>query len=234
MPINPFIVICAHNEEAWIGKTMELIHEIPLHLPVIVVDDGSTDRTAAIARAKGAKVVTLPKNRGKANAFFAGLREAIKGNATSVLTLDADMVRLDRRVMLQMIQQAEQATAKRQKHMTIAATSEMIDMGHEKIPLAQGTYFSGIRSFSLAGVHFILGNRSKRLVRGYALEEFLNHAFEPHQRHEIFNTLFHQREPIQTPIARAHEGNDIMRFQDRVTRRPKRARVAVVRRRKPR
>lgn len=211
---------------------MELIHELPRKVQVIVVDDGSTDRTAAIASANGAHVVTLSQNRGKANAFFAGLRAALKQRATSVLTLDADMVRLDRRVILQMMRHAEEATAKRKKHMTIAATSELIEMGHEKIPLAQGTYFSGIRSFSLAGVYHILQHPHKRLVGGYALEEFLNQAFRPEQRMEILHTLFNQREPIRTIAARTHEAEDIMRFQDRMAQRRKKRRPVMSRRKK--
>lgn len=218
MPINPIIIICAYNEEAWIGRTLDLIREIRIKIPIIVVNDGSTDHTVEIAEAKGARVISFPQNRGKANAFFAGLRSAVKQGATSVLTLDADMLRLDRRTMLQMIRLAEDATKERKKHMAVAAMQELIDVGKESIPLAEGTYYSGLRAFSLPAMHALLVHRHKKLVRGFALEDFLNREFEIKQRTELTHTLFVQRSPFASPTAHAREARDIIRFNQRGAR----------------
>ena len=194
---------------------MDLVGEMRIKIPVIVVNDGSQDKTAEIAREKGAYVVSFPQNRGKANAFFAGLRAAVKQGATSVLTLDADMLRLDRPVMLQMIRLVEDATAQRKKHMAVAAMQELIDMGKEKIPLAEGTYYSGLRAFSLPAIHSLLVHRHKKLVRGFALEDFLNREFEIKQRTELTHTLFVQRSPFASPAAHAREAKDIKRFDEK-------------------
>lgn len=59
---------------------------------VLVVDDGSTDATAAVARAAGAEVVSLPENRGKGGALHAGAT-ALDGEV--VVMLDADLVGLE-------------------------------------------------------------------------------------------------------------------------------------------
>jgi glycosyltransferase involved in cell wall biosynthesis len=60
------------------------------HLPVVVVDDGSSDDTAARARAAGATVIDQRPNQGKGAALRAGFRRALDDGADAVLTLDAD------------------------------------------------------------------------------------------------------------------------------------------------
>jgi glycosyltransferase involved in cell wall biosynthesis len=56
----------------------------------VVVDDGSTDDTAAQAEAAGATVLVQQPNAGKGAALRAGFRHALENGATAVVTLDAD------------------------------------------------------------------------------------------------------------------------------------------------
>ena len=60
------------------------------HLPVVVVDDGSSDDTAAQAEAAGAAVLRQAPNAGKGAALRAGFRHALERGAPAVVTLDAD------------------------------------------------------------------------------------------------------------------------------------------------
>lgn len=60
------------------------------HLPVIVVDDGSTDETAAVARMAGATVLQQHPNRGKGAALRTGFAEMLHGGVEAVVTLDGD------------------------------------------------------------------------------------------------------------------------------------------------
>ena len=60
------------------------------HLPVIVVDDGSTDDTAANAEAAGAEVIRQVPNQGKGAALRAGFERALADGCAAVVTLDAD------------------------------------------------------------------------------------------------------------------------------------------------
>jgi glycosyltransferase involved in cell wall biosynthesis len=60
------------------------------HLPVVVVDDGSTDDTATQAEAAGATVLRQVPNAGKGAALRAGFRYALERDAEAVVTLDAD------------------------------------------------------------------------------------------------------------------------------------------------
>jgi glycosyltransferase involved in cell wall biosynthesis len=60
------------------------------YLPVLVVDDGSTDDSAARAEAAGAQVLRQTPNQGKGAALRAGFRHAIDGGYAAVVMLDAD------------------------------------------------------------------------------------------------------------------------------------------------
>ena len=60
------------------------------YLPVVVVDDGSTDDTAVVAEQAGATVLRQVPNAGKGAALRAGFRHALEAGADAVVTLDAD------------------------------------------------------------------------------------------------------------------------------------------------
>jgi glycosyltransferase involved in cell wall biosynthesis len=59
-------------------------------LTVIVIDDGSSDATAEVARARGAILLRHARNRGKGAALRAGLREAQRRGHATAVTVDAD------------------------------------------------------------------------------------------------------------------------------------------------
>ncbi|HET9519777.1 MAG TPA: glycosyltransferase family 2 protein [Candidatus Limnocylindrales bacterium] len=80
-------LIPGYNEGPRIGAVVRAALE---HLPVIVVDDGSADDTAARAREAGATVIEQRPNQGKGVALRAGFGRAIEAGYDAVLTLDAD------------------------------------------------------------------------------------------------------------------------------------------------
>jgi glycosyltransferase involved in cell wall biosynthesis len=80
-------LIPGFNEAPRIGAVIEAASA---HLPVIVVDDGSTDGTAEVARAAGATVIEQRPNQGKGAALRAGFGRAVDDDAEAILTLDAD------------------------------------------------------------------------------------------------------------------------------------------------
>jgi glycosyltransferase involved in cell wall biosynthesis len=81
------IVIPAYNEEAAIGDIITRLKVLRGHYEIIVVDDGSRDRTAAIAREKGARVTSHPYNKGYGAAIKTGVR-ASTGDV--IFLMDAD------------------------------------------------------------------------------------------------------------------------------------------------
>ena len=86
-------MIPVHDEEATIA---EVIRRLPTtvegrRVVSLVVDDGSTDRSAELARAAGATVVTQPRNVGLGAAVRRGLAEASALSPAAVVYLDADL-----------------------------------------------------------------------------------------------------------------------------------------------
>jgi polyprenyl-phospho-N-acetylgalactosaminyl synthase len=82
------IVIAAYNEGAALGGVVEgLVARYPT---VIVVDDGSRDDTAAIAKAAGAHVLRHPINLGQGAALQTGIDYALAVGCRYVVTFDAD------------------------------------------------------------------------------------------------------------------------------------------------
>jgi glycosyltransferase involved in cell wall biosynthesis len=80
-------VIPAHDEATRIEP---VIRGALRHVPVLVVDDGSSDDTAQVARAAGAKVLQQRPNQGKGAALRAAFRHALDTGVDAVVTLDAD------------------------------------------------------------------------------------------------------------------------------------------------
>lgn len=81
------VLIPAYNESLHIAG---VVAGALIHLPVLVVDDGSTDDTAAQAQAAGATVLIQNPNQGKGAALQAGFRWAMAEGYEAVITLDAD------------------------------------------------------------------------------------------------------------------------------------------------
>jgi glycosyltransferase involved in cell wall biosynthesis len=80
-------VIPAYNEEQRIALVVSGLQR--LGLPVLVVDDGSRDRTAAVANDIGAMVLRR-RNGGKGTAIIAGCQWAVENNYHRVLLIDGD------------------------------------------------------------------------------------------------------------------------------------------------
>lgn len=81
-------ILPAFNEERRVG---EVVREVrALGVDVAVVDDGSTDGTAAAAREAGAVVLEHIRNRGKGMALFTGFEWAREEGYDLALTMDAD------------------------------------------------------------------------------------------------------------------------------------------------
>ena len=85
---NVLVVIPAFNESKSIGQVVD---QVSAHgFQVLVVNDGSIDATASVARDRGAHVVSLPLNSGVGGALRCGFRYAIENGFTAVIQCDAD------------------------------------------------------------------------------------------------------------------------------------------------
>ncbi len=85
-------VVPAKDEGQRLGATLAALAGVPEVIAVVVVDDGSTDETAAVAAATGAQVCTHPRNRGKAAAMQTGADAAATAHpGAPLLFVDADL-----------------------------------------------------------------------------------------------------------------------------------------------
>jgi glycosyltransferase involved in cell wall biosynthesis len=83
-------IVPALNEEATVGRVIDEIRAFDPGFDVVVVDDGSTDRTAGIAADRGAYVVRLPFNLGIGGAVQTGYRFAFEHGYDIAVQVDGD------------------------------------------------------------------------------------------------------------------------------------------------
>jgi len=84
------VVVPAFNEQGTIKKVLlDIFAHVPQH-DLLVIDDGSTDRTASIAENSGASLLRHGKNRGKGAAIESGLEYARRSNCGWAIMMDAD------------------------------------------------------------------------------------------------------------------------------------------------
>ena len=84
------IVIPAYNEEKNIVRVVDELNRCCPQYDYVVVNDGSRDKTAALCRAHGYRLIDLPVNLGLAGAFQTGLRYAAENGYDCAMQLDAD------------------------------------------------------------------------------------------------------------------------------------------------
>ena len=88
------VQIPALNEEDTLGAAISAIpRDVPgvSEVEILVIDDGSTDRTVQVARTAGADhILRMPSNVGLARAFSAGIEEALSLGADIIVNTDAD------------------------------------------------------------------------------------------------------------------------------------------------
>ncbi len=90
MPVNACVIIPAYQAEATISAVVQACGAEMPGAPVFVIDDGSRDDTAPLARKAGARVVSLPHNMGKGCALRAGFERAYALGFDVAVTVDAD------------------------------------------------------------------------------------------------------------------------------------------------
>jgi glycosyltransferase involved in cell wall biosynthesis len=87
------VIVPAYNEETRIGAVLSVLEKVDALLEIIVVNDGSTDKTAEIAQGfKKVKVLNCSENEGKGAALQKGMAEA---KSDILMFIDADLVGLN-------------------------------------------------------------------------------------------------------------------------------------------
>jgi len=104
------VLIPAFNAEKTISS---LIDQISAFIPgkdILIVDDGSTDKTYQLSKESGANCLQHKKNKGKGEALKTGFEYAVKENYSGVITLDADLQH-DPKFIPEFVREAEKGTS---------------------------------------------------------------------------------------------------------------------------
>ena len=83
-------IVPAYNEAASVGDVVRSLRVTEPGIHVLVIDDGSTDRTAELARAAGARVLRMPFNLGIGGAVQAGFKYALENDYDYMFQVDGD------------------------------------------------------------------------------------------------------------------------------------------------
>ncbi len=87
---DALVIIPAYNEEHRIGDVVRELRALALDADILVVNDGSRDRTARAARAAGATVISHPYNLGYGATLQTAYKYALRQGSRYVLQMDAD------------------------------------------------------------------------------------------------------------------------------------------------
>jgi glycosyltransferase involved in cell wall biosynthesis len=88
------VIIPAYNEEKRIGSVLDVLQGVKIAAQIIVVDDGSSDKTVEVVMARRSldariELLRLPANRGKGGAMLAGVEAS---QSDLIVFLDADLI----------------------------------------------------------------------------------------------------------------------------------------------
>jgi len=142
------VVIPAYNEEKYLRETLKALKKIEMIRDILVVDDGSEDQTAEIAREEEVRLIKLPKNQGKGYALRRGLKEL---ENRIILFLDADL---------------GESAKEAQKLITPLIRGEA-DVTIARFPYAAGAGgFGLVKKLARMGIRFLTGRDLSSILSG--------------------------------------------------------------------
>lgn len=156
-------IVPAFNEQETLADVLSVLKETPQVDEILVVSDGSTDETVAIAQALGVKVLHLHKNHGKGMALAMG---AVHTSAPILVFVDGDIMNLSEYLLYQLIDPVISGQAA--MNVGVRHRGWLIDFFHRRY----GPLLSGIRCLERQ----VFDALPERYVEGFAVETALNYS----------------------------------------------------------
>jgi glycosyltransferase involved in cell wall biosynthesis len=176
------VIIPAFNEEERIKSVLRAAKNTKIVSEIIVVNDGSDDKTGQIAEKEGVLVLNLPFNHGK---FLAVKKGVLKSKGSLIAVLDADLLEVRSSYLFNLVNQV-----KNPKTMVIAQFIEgRFSTNHHGL----NKYLSGQRAASRSFWLKFFGeiknqglSDEKLLKRGFSLENELNGFIKRHDCEKVY------------------------------------------------
>lgn len=157
-------IVPAYNEEKNIGRVLKVLLKSFLLNEVIVVDDGSRDKTAEVSQKLGAKVIKLSENKGKGMAMREGVKSA---DAEIIAFFDADLIGLVPEHVSLLVKPVLEGKAE----MSIALRDRWFGLAGFFIKLDPLTAIGGERAMR----RFVFESLPQKFIKGFAVETSLNY-----------------------------------------------------------
>jgi glycosyltransferase involved in cell wall biosynthesis len=159
-------IVPALNEEKNIARVLKILLKSKKLNEIIVVDDGSIDKTAQIAKKMGAKVINLTETKGKGEAMQQGVKST---DAEIILFFDADLISLS----LEHISLLLKPILKNETVMTIGLREDRwLKLRKILVKIDPLLIISGQRAIR----RFVFEKLSKKFIQGYMVEIALNYC----------------------------------------------------------
>jgi glycosyltransferase involved in cell wall biosynthesis len=154
-------IVPAYNEQETLAEVLKVLLATPNIDEILVVSDGSTDRTVEIARSFGVKTIRLRENQGKGMAMAVGVAHTEAG---VLLFVDGDILNLSGQLLSELIQPV--LAGQSDMNVGIRHRGELINEFHRR----HGPLLSGIRCLRRE----VFASVPTGYLRGYRVETALN------------------------------------------------------------
>jgi glycosyltransferase involved in cell wall biosynthesis len=199
-------VVPAYNEGATVGEVVRSLREHAPQFDVVVIDDGSTDRTRDIARRTGATTLSLPFNLGIGGAVQAGFQYALEHGYSYVVQVDGDGQHRADQIEKLLEPMAEDPT------IDIVCGSRFLTKSGYPAPISRRT---GIHIFAFV-LSRIVGQRISDPTSGFRIYNRRGIALfardYPHDYPEVEAVLmlhFHRLRMREVPVAMMQRGGGV-------------------------
>ncbi|HZF10231.1 MAG TPA: glycosyltransferase family 2 protein [Thermoanaerobaculia bacterium] len=184
LPPRVAAIVPAYNEEETLAEVLQVLRSTPLIDEVIVVSDGSTDRTVEIARALGQKIIHLRKNHGKGTAMAVGVAHT---DAPLLVFVDGDILNLTHAMLEELIRPV--LDGRSEMNVGIRNRGSLLNAIHVHF----GPLLSGIRCLKRE----VFAAVPSEDIAGYAIETGLNWACRQLQGRITTTVFFHLKHLVK-------------------------------------